>query len=157
MVFALFELMSDIQLHWDWDAVLVMPPAHTPPRVLVAEDDDWMRQLVVEALQKDGYDVQEASDGRLLAALAHEFDNGAAPIDALVSDVRMPICSGMEVLEHLRAARCRIPIVLMTAFGDDWSRGQARRLGAVLIDKPFPLVQLRAVVARMLRPRPSPP
>jgi DNA-binding response OmpR family regulator len=146
--------MGDIHLQWNWDAILAAPAARTPPRILVAEDDDSMRYLVVEALQKDGYDVQEASDGRLLAALAREFENGAPSIDLLISDVRMPICSGLEVLAHLRAARCQIPIVLMTAFGDDWTRSEARRLGAVMIDKPFPLVELRAVVARMLRTRP---
>ncbi len=146
--------MRDVHLQWDWDSVFAAPPAHDPPRILVAEDDDSMRQLVVEALQKDGYEVREASDGHLLVTLAHEFDDGAVPVDLLVSDVRMPVCTGLEVLEHLRAARCRVPIVLITAFGDDWTRREALRLGAVLIDKPFPLVELRAVVARMLRIRP---
>jgi DNA-binding response OmpR family regulator len=127
---------------------------HDPPRVLVAEDDDEMRRLVVEALRKDGYDVVAVNDGgRLLVALAHGFVDreGADLADLVVSDVRMPVCTGMQILEQLRAAHWHVPVILMTAFGDAATREHARTLGALLFDKPFDLDDLRTAVASLLR------
>lgn len=127
--------------------------AHDPPRILVAEDDAEMRRLVVEALRKDGYDVVPISDGgRLLVNLAHEAADcgGADRADLVVSDVRMPICTGMQILEQLRAVGWPVPVILMTAFGDEATRDHARALGAILFDKPFELRDLRAAVAMLL-------
>lgn len=129
-------------------------PSLETPHIVVAEDDFEMCRLVVEALRKDGYDVTAVGDGKqLLAALALEggerTDGGRA--DLVVSDVRMPQCSGMAVLERLRAAGQGMPVILMTAFGDAACRDRARSLGAVLFDKPFELDELRAAVAALLR------
>jgi CheY-like chemotaxis protein len=134
--------------------LLSASPMSNPPKVLVAEDDEWMRRLIVEALQKDGYDVTEVSDGgQALERLAihPSWTGDEEAIDLLVSDVRMPTCSGLQVLERLRGAQRWTPVVLITAFGDDATRTRARSLGAALIDKPFPLVELRALAARLLR------
>lgn len=140
-----------------WRTALTATPVHDPPRVLVAEDDADMRRLVREALLQDGYEVIAVSDGgRLLVTLAHEFvdDDGAELPDLLVSDVRMPVCTGIQILEQLRGARCRIPVILMTAFGDTATRDHARTLGALLFDKPFDLDDLRTAVASLLRRAP---
>ena len=127
-----------------------------PSRILVAEDDHEMRSVVVESLRKDGYEVSEATDGgRLLVTLAREYVPGDATphIDLLVSDVRMPVCSGLQILEQLRAAQWRVPVILMTAFGDESMRERARALCALLLDKPFEMRDLRAAVACFLRRR----
>ncbi len=129
-------------------------PAHEPPRILVAEDDDEMRRLVSESLREDGYDVVAVNDGgRLLVTLAHEFvhKDGAELADLIVSDIRMPISSGMQILEQLRATRWLGPVILMTAFGSPETRAHARALGALLLDKPFDMDDLRTAVACMLR------
>ena len=126
---------------------------HDPPRVLVAEDDLAMRDLVVEALRKDGYDVVAVPDGgRLLVSLARHFlDEGRDGLaDLVVSDIRMPICTGVQILEQIRAAHWGIPIILMTAFGDDATREHVRTLGGLLFDKPFDLADLREAVASLL-------
>lgn len=145
--------MTEPDLEREWLSALATPATHTPPRVLVAEDDAAMRRVVIESLSKDGYDLSEATDGgRLLVTLAREVigRGGDARVDLLVSDVRMPICTGLQIVEQLRAAHCRIPIILMTAFGDEGTRRQARDLGAVLLDKPFQMTALRAAVACLL-------
>ncbi len=137
-----------------WRSAMTAAPLHNPPRILVAEDDSDMRRLVVEALRRDGYDVISVKDGgRLLVTLAHEFvdESGTGLADLLVSDVRMPVCSGLQILEQLRAARWRTPVILMTAFGDSFMREHALELGAVLFDKPFDLDDLRTAVACLLR------
>lgn len=113
-----------------------------------------MRLLVVEALREDGYDVIAVPDGgRLLVTLAHEIvdQNGAELADLLVSDVRMPTCSGMQILEQLRASQRRMPVILMTAFGDAATHDHAEALGALLFDKPFDMDDLRTAVASLLR------
>jgi CheY-like chemotaxis protein len=129
-------------------------PFHMPPRILVAEDDAAMRDLVAAALRKDGYLVSEVSDGgRLLVTLAREYTHheGAELVDLLVSDVRMPICTGLQILEQLRQMHCLLPVVLMTAFGDATIRRRAALLNAEIIDKPFHLNTLRSAVERSLR------
>jgi DNA-binding response OmpR family regulator len=128
-------------------------PAHDPPRVLVAEDDDEMLRLVVEALRKDSYDVTGVSDGgRLVAALGRGLlGSGEVTTDLVVADVRMPVCSGLQVLRELRGAHCFVPVVLMTAFEDETTGEYARMLGAFLLGKPFDLRNLRTAVAILLR------
>jgi DNA-binding response OmpR family regulator len=120
----------------------------------VAEDDEAMRNVVVETLRKDGYAVSEASDGgRLLVTFVREFMHSPRVelIDLLVSDIRMPVCSGLEILEQLRAAKWPVPVILMTAFGDDHIRARARLLGALVFDKPFKMHDLRVAAARLVR------
>jgi DNA-binding response OmpR family regulator len=135
-------------------APVTAAPSHDPPRILVAEDDPEMRRLVSEALRRDGYEVITVPDGgRLLVTLAHELvdNDGADLVDLLVSDIRMPVCTGIQIVEQIRAARWRLPVILMTAFGDEATRGHAHALGALLFDKPFDLEDLRVAAASLLR------
>ncbi|HEV8325337.1 MAG TPA: response regulator [Myxococcota bacterium] len=115
-----------------------MPPF--PPRVLVAEDDHEMRSLLVATLRRDGCVVEEAVDGAdLLARLSAGFD-------LVISDVRMPGLTGLEVLARLRRAGGSTPFILITAFGDADLHAEARRVGtATVFDKPFDLDDLRTV------------
>jgi DNA-binding response OmpR family regulator len=130
-----------------------VPSRAEPPHILVAEDDDEMRSLVAGALRDDGHDVTEAGDGgRMLVRLARAY-GGATPYDLLVSDVRMPVCSGLQILESLRLARWHTPFILMTAFGDEQTRARAESLGATVFMKPFDMDDLRAAVLRLLGTR----
>jgi DNA-binding response OmpR family regulator len=129
---------------------------HDPPRVVVADDDHEMRSLVVEALTNDGYEVVEVPDGgRLLVNLTRSFlDNGGSDwdmADLVVSDVRMPVCTGVQILEQLRAADWRVPVILMTGYADPVTCRQASKLGSTLFQKPFGIDELRAAVATVLQ------
>ena len=111
-------------------------------RVLLAEDDDEMRALLAMALRKSGYEVVECSDGigMLLQLgaflLPDEFEK--EPVDLIISDIRMPGVSGLEVLEGKPTNRDFPPMVLITAFGDAQTHALANKLGAAAIfDKPF--------------------
>jgi DNA-binding response OmpR family regulator len=133
--------------------VLGSEPRLVPPRVVVAEDDPDMRQLLVEALRKDRYQVIEADSGStLLTLLASQLADHDEPdsVDLVISDVRMPGCSGSQVLDQLRAAHRRIPVILMTAFGDPAVGEHAQRMGAILFRKPFDISDLRVAVAYVL-------
>jgi DNA-binding response OmpR family regulator len=126
-------------------------PAHRP-RVLVAEDDTNMRELVADILRKDGLEVQEIPDGRTLMRLveASRSSREGAAIDLIVSDVRMPFCSGLDVLERIRLTGCATEVLLMTAFGEQSLRARVRALGGRLLDKPFALRALREAVRELL-------
>jgi DNA-binding response OmpR family regulator len=131
-------------------------PASSPhrKRVLVADDDAEMRRLVAESLRKDNYEVVEESDGgRLLVRIAAIYTLGETsdPFDLIVSDIRMPVCSGLDIVKGLREAHWRTPVILMTAFGDDETRARAETLGALLFDKPFQMSVLRLVVGDLLQ------
>jgi DNA-binding response OmpR family regulator len=121
--------------------------------VLVADDDTEMRHLVAESLRKDDYEVVEEPDGgRLLVRIAaiYNFQGTVDPFDLIVSDVRMPVCSGLDIVQGLRDAHWSTPVILMTAFGDEQTRLRAEQLGATLFDKPFRMSALRAVVRALI-------
>jgi CheY-like chemotaxis protein len=123
-------------------------------RILVAEDDPDLRMLIAAALGRDGHDIVTAADGteilELLAATIGEPES-TRQFDLIVSDVRMPGWSGLDVLAGLRHYPLVPPVVLITAFGDEQLHADARRLGAVAtLDKPFDVDDLRAVVGATL-------
>jgi CheY-like chemotaxis protein len=126
------------------------------PRVAVAEDDPDMRTMVGDALRQDGYRVIELANGAdLLVRIAHQYryHEPDDALDLIVSDVRMPVINGLEILRGLRNAHCQTPVVLMTAFGDSATRDEAQKLDAVILDKPLELAVLRAEVRRLLAAR----
>ena len=128
-------------------------PRSSRLRILLAEDDDEMRRIVAEALRADGYEVVELIDGgRLLVDIARRLKSGtgANSMDLIVSDIRMPVCTGLQIVSALRDAHWHTPVILMTAFGDAATRKHAETLQAVLFDKPFDIDDLRKVVASML-------
>ena len=121
--------------------------------MLVAEDDVEMRGIVAEALRADGHEVVELTDGgRLLVDISARLKAGQGDeaIDLIVSDIRMPICTGLQIVAALRDAHWHTPVILMTAFGDQATRRHAETLQAVLFDKPFDIDDLRTAVANML-------
>jgi DNA-binding response OmpR family regulator len=123
-------------------------------RIFLAEDDSEMRRLVADALRKEGYDVLEAADGgQLLVRLARMCQDDLGPgegVDLIVTDLRMPICNGLDILGALRAASWRTPVIVMTAFGDAATREQAEKLGAIMLDKPFRLHVLKRTIGELL-------
>jgi CheY-like chemotaxis protein len=123
------------------------------PRILVAEDDIEMRRLLAWQLRRSGFEVTECSDGYQLldrvgnpisASEEHDFD-------LIVSDIRMPGVTGLEVLEDMHNQEWFTPMILITAFGDSQIHAQASSLGAAAIfDKPFDIENLIAKISDVL-------
>ena len=109
-------------------------------RLLLAEDDDELRDTVARELSRAGYAVETARDG--LEALRF-IDRGA--FDVAVLDVRMPECTGLEVLSRIRQRGSRMPCVLVSGFADRMD-GMAERYGALVLSKPFPMRALCAAL-----------
>jgi CheY-like chemotaxis protein len=122
--------------------------------VMLVEDDEEMRRFLATALRKDGYRVVEAANGDdaldRLGPWAVEGRLEFAP-DVIVSDIRLPYYSGLEILEAVETAADVVPVILMTAFPDDDTLARARALGAeCVLSKPFDLSQLRSALRRVL-------
>jgi len=123
-------------------------------RVLVAEDDEYMRTLVAMLLRIDGFEVIEAKNGaELFDQVAPWLDHppGWTPPDVVISDIKMPQINGIEVLAALAGADNVPPIILISALCDQETREQATHYGAAaLLNKPFDLAELRALVANLV-------
>ncbi len=106
------------------------------PHILLAEDDLELRELLMLVLSRAGYQVTGCDNG---LQLLEELEQGER-YDLVISDLRMPALTGLEVLESQFDNPCRLPFICMTAFGDEQTHAAAQRLGAVAtIDKPFDL------------------
>ncbi len=107
-----------------------------------------MRTLVAHALRDDGATVEELATGReLLDRILAALDRTASMPDVIVSDIRMPGASGLEVLRELRRRGCDVPVVLLTGFADDAVQEEVRAIPhARLFDKPFDLDDLLGAV-----------
>lgn len=123
-------------------------------RVLLVEDDDEMRSLLSAVLGAEGYQVHEARDGREFDAyLARALLGRELVPDLIVSDIRMPGYTGLEVVESLRRFDWSIPVVMVTAFGTGETHAEARRLGvAATLDKPFDLDDLVRAARNLVPP-----
>jgi DNA-binding response OmpR family regulator len=132
------------------------PKAKPAPVVLVAEDDADMRALLSVVLRRAGYKVLECKDGwDLLRGLDHYIMPGCPgeDLDLIISDIRMPGVTGMEILELADIPSGFPPMILITAFGDRQTHAEADQLGAVAVfDKPFDMNALLTRVGEVIPP-----
>jgi putative two-component system response regulator len=114
-------------------------------RILVIDDEDVVRGLVVEILEAAGYEVVAAPSAELALSL---IDDG---FDLVVSDVIMPGLSGLELLESVKSQRASLPVVLVTGAGTYDTLSEALTRGAAgLVTKPFAHADLQNAVAHAL-------
>ncbi|MCA9277639.1 MAG: response regulator transcription factor [Phycisphaeraceae bacterium] len=115
--------------------------------VLVVEDDTSIRKGVVDTLTFAGYRAIEAKDGR--EGLSAAF---ATNIDIILLDILMPHVDGLTVLKEVRASRPTLPIIMLTARGEDSDVVTGLKLGADdYVVKPFSATQLLARIEAVLR------
>jgi CheY-like chemotaxis protein len=130
-------------------------------RILLAEDDASLREVVARVLRMAGYEVIETADGHaLLNHLAACSPLGPLPQPELVvSDVRMPGPDGLRVMQQAHTWGQSLPFVLMTAFGGRDFHTTAAECGAsAVLQKPFALDELLVTVSSALHaPTRSPP
>jgi FixJ family two-component response regulator len=101
--------------------------------VVVVDDDDSMRSAVQDLLEAVGLPATGFASGEEFLRSGKQHETAC-----LIADIRMPGMSGLELQAQLNAERCRIPIIFITAHGDEKMRLQARREGAVeFLSKPF--------------------
>lgn len=113
--------------------------------ILLVEDDPAMRSLLCDELWDMGCRIIEAADGHeALQRLSDDLP------DLIITDLRMP-AGGLDYVQRLRVVAPRVPIILMTAFGDSQTRDAALRCGvASYFDKPVRIADLKTAIRRLL-------
>jgi two-component system chemotaxis response regulator CheY len=118
-------------------------------RILLIEDDEGFRSILLMSLEKMGYNVTEAKDGREALAAFKK----AAP-DLVVTDLIMPETEGLETIRVLRRAHPELKIIAMSGGGRSDARDNlkmAKNFGATAVfAKPFSFGELHKVVAKLL-------
>ena len=116
------------------------------PRVLVADDDDKIRELLELYLTKEGFAVEQAADGAEAILKAQQLKP-----DLIVLDIMMPVLDGMEVCRQVRKFS-QVPVIMLTARTEDEDRIMGLELGAdEYLAKPFNPRELVARVKAVLR------
>jgi DNA-binding NtrC family response regulator len=118
-------------------------------RLLIVEDDPEMRDLLRKVLEKEGYRVSVAADGREAATALSRI-----PFDHVVTDMLMPDDGGLELLQVIRDTQPTLPVIIITAFGDWGSYSRALELGAAaFISKPLKMAELIGAIHTALAGR----
>ncbi len=119
-------------------------------RILVAEDEETLRNLVVRALAQDGHEVVAASDGAEALELLTR-DQGR--FDLLLSDIRMPLMDGVTLARAAARDNPDLVILLMTAYADQRQRAGVDARIHDVITKPFTLAEIKVAVNEALATR----
>src|SRR5258705_1912716 len=126
----------------------VGPAGDAPPkvRILVVDDEPSMREMLRIVLRRDGYDVLVAENGRDAIEQLR-----TTPCDMLLSDIKMPDLTGVEVLRAAKDINKNIVAFMMTAYASTSTAVEAMRLGAVdYFTKPFSMDELRLKIRQHL-------
>lgn len=115
--------------------------------ILVIEDDEAIRCGVVDALELDGYQVSQADCASTGIAAV-----GQSECDIVLLDLVLPDGDGLDVLAEIRSVRPKLPVIILTARGEEPDRVRGLRLGADdYVVKPFSVQELTARIEAVLR------
>jgi DNA-binding response OmpR family regulator len=115
-------------------------------RIMIIEDDEEMRSLLKDFFEEEGFETDSASNGvDALQALSKDH------FDLVITDVRMPGLTGLDILPRIRRLKPEIPVIVMTSYGSDDVRRRSLERGATIyLEKPIYLSQLRPVIREMV-------
>ena len=116
-------------------------------RILVVEDEDKLRRVIELQLKTAGFEVDQSGSAEAAVKLADRAD-------LIITDLRLPGMTGLDLLAQIRSQNSRTPVIVMTAFGTVENAVEAMKAGAVdFLPKPFSLDHLMAVVTKALEVR----
>lgn len=125
----------------------------TAKTILTIEDDAAIRRGIVDALRFSGYTVLESGSGRVGREMAVQQS-----CDLILLDLVLPGCGGMEILRTVRSVRPLLPVIILTARGEEADRVEGLEAGADdYVVKPFSVKELLARVEAVLRRSPQRP
>jgi DNA-binding response OmpR family regulator len=111
-------------------------------RILVIEDDAEMRSLLKDFFEEEGFEIDSVSNGfEALQILIRGF------FDLIITDIRMPGLTGLDILPRLRKFQPRASIIVITAFGSEEVHRRAMERGAsVYLEKPLRFHELKTII-----------
>ncbi|CAM4468384.1 response regulator [Paenibacillus tarimensis] len=116
-------------------------------KVLIVDDQNGIRILLMEVFSSEGYTTFQASNGKL----ALEIVRNESP-DLVLLDMKIPGMDGLEILKHVKAINRDIKVIMMTAYGELDMIKEATELGALMhFTKPFDIDEMRMAVNMQLR------
>lgn len=116
-------------------------------KVLIVDDQNGIRILLMEVFSSEGYQTFQASNGKL----ALEIVRKESP-DLVLLDMKIPGMDGLEILKHVKAIDRNIKVIMMTAYGELDMIKEATDLGALMhFTKPFDIDEMRMAVNMELR------
>ncbi|GAA3410118.1 response regulator [Paenibacillus hodogayensis] len=116
-------------------------------KVLIVDDQNGIRVLLVEVFSNEGYNTFQASNGKL----ALEIVRKESP-DLVLLDMKIPGMDGLDILKHIKQIDTSIKVIMMTAYGELDMIKEATDLGALThFTKPFDIDDLRQAVNNQLR------
>ncbi len=123
-------------------------------RILVVEDEDLIREMLVLALEGEGYAIATAADGRTALALLQSAEPtfGEFPFDLVILDLMLPQINGLDICRLLRHQGNPVPILILSAKGSETDRVLGLEVGADdYLTKPFSMRELVARCRALLR------
>jgi len=130
------------------------PELATSTRILVVEDEDLIREMLVLALEEEGYEVETAIDGRTAIDFLqlNEPTDKACPFDLLILDIMIPHVNGLDLCRLLRYQENPVPILILSAKASETDRVLGLEVGADdYLTKPFSMRELVARCRALLR------
>lgn len=116
-------------------------------KILIVDDQPGIRVLLQEVLKKEGYDIQTAGSGVEAVSLLE-----AEHFDALLTDMKLPGMSGVDILQRVQAKAEQMVIMMMTAYGEMELIEQAKSLGAKhFFTKPFNIIEVRETINNLMK------
>jgi two-component system response regulator (stage 0 sporulation protein F) len=115
-------------------------------KLLIVDDQNGIRILLMEVFGSEGYETYQASNGKL----ALEIVRSVSP-DLVLLDMKIPGMDGLDILKHIKTIDASIKVIMMTAYGELDMIKEATDLGAVMhFTKPFDIDELRSAVNKEL-------
>lgn len=119
--------------------------------MLVVDDDVNTLRSVDFVLQSADYDVTTATNGADALAVIRDATTSGVPIDLVVTDIQMPAMNGLSLIDEIRLQGACIPILPITAYGDDRLYDALRKRGCTaVLEKPFDDAGLVGEIGRLL-------
>lgn len=113
-------------------------------KVLIVDDQSGIRRLLTEYFRYEGWQPVEATNGR------EALDKLPENPDVILLDMKMPVMDGIDCLEKLRQTHPNLPVIVMTAYGEQGIMKQAEELGIDgKVFKPFDVLALRDAVLQV--------
>lgn len=111
-------------------------------KLLIVDDQNGIRVLLVEVFNSEGYQTFQASNGKLALEIVTE----ESP-DLVLLDMKIPGMDGLDILKHIKRINSSIKVIMMTAYGELDMIKEATDLGALMhFTKPFDIDELRVAV-----------
>ncbi len=115
-------------------------------RIMIIEDDEEMRSLLRDFLREEGFEADSVGNGvDAIRILSNDH------FDLVITDIRMPGLTGLDILPRIKKMKPEMPIIVMTAYGSEDVRRRSLERGATTyLEKPIHLSKLRTVIREIM-------